>query len=168
MADFANALVKFKIKPEFKEAFKLVFERMNNEDFDYLDYGFNHITTEGQYIEEYDEDYDYLPDTLRVGCNYNLEGEFSEERNQEIDGDIVTLGFSAKWMNVDSIKHSVAIFMDYVADEILFFEIIGIPKLTFSSHDCGDDECYHKITYEGKLGEWGFEFKEISKVKLKD
>jgi hypothetical protein len=137
-------------------------------NLDYLDYGFSNITTDGKYLEEYDEDYDYLPNTLRVGCNYNLEGEFSEERNQGINEDIVTLCFSAKWMNVDNFKHTVALFLDYVAEEILFFEIIGIPKINFSSHDCGDDEYYHKISYKGKLGEWGFEFEEINKIKIEN
>lgn len=168
MADFANALVKFKIKPDFKDAFKHVFDRMYDEslDLDYLDYGFNHITTEGQYMEEYDEDFDYLPDTLRVGCNYNLEGEFSIDEPQGIVDDVVTLKFSAKWGTIDRTKHDVALFLDYVAEKIIFCEMIGLSKINFSSKDQGDDDYYHWISFKAKEDDWGFEFEEVEKKRI--
>lgn len=168
MADFANALVKFKIKPEFKDAFKYVFERMNNPslDLDYLDYGFNHITTDGTYLEEYDEDYDYLPDILRVGCNYNLEGNFSIDEDQGIKEDIVTLKFSAKWYTITRLKHDVALFLDYVAEEVVFCEMIGLEKINFSSEDLGEDEYYHWISFKAIEGDWGIEFEEVERKRI--
>ena len=85
MADFANAVVKFRIKKNFKEAFQIVFNRMSDESLDYLDYGFNYITTDGLYFEGYNEDYEYLDTSeVRVGCNFNLEYDFSIFLNKEL------------------------------------------------------------------------------------
>ena len=86
MADFANAVVKFKIRPEFKDAFEKAFKNVHDLKCDYLDFGFDHITTTGKYMEKYDEDCDYLNFDVRVGCNFNLEGEFSIPVEQGING----------------------------------------------------------------------------------
>ena len=165
MADFANAVVKFKIRPEFKDAFEKAFKNVHDLKCDYLDFGFDHITTTGKYMEKYDEDYDYLNFDVRVGCNFNLEGEFSIPVEQGINGDnIATLCFSKKWSNVNTLKYIVGEFLDYVADEVVFCEIIGLDKITFSSDDL--DEYYHLISYEVKPSTWGYEFTEIKKERI--
>lgn len=166
MADFANALVKFKIRPKFKEAFLKAFKNIDDENCDYLDFGFNHITTEGQYMNEYQEDYDYLDFDARIGCNFNLEGDFSIPYSQGIDDDdIVTLCFSKKWATIDRLKYIVEEFMDCVAEEVVFCEMIGLAKIDFSSDA---DEYYHIISYESEKGEWGIELKEIKKERIND
>ena len=164
MADFANALVKFKIKAEFKDAFLMAFNNILNEDLDYLDFGFDHITTNGKYMEEYDEDCDYLSFDARIGCNFNLEGEFSVPYEQGIDKeDIATLCFSMKWGTVERLKYIIEEFMDYVAEEIIFCEIIGLHKIDFSTDS---EEYYHIVSYQAEKGEWGIELKEIKKERI--
>lgn len=166
MADFSNALVKFRLRPKFKEAFQKAFENIKNEDLDYLDFGFDHITTEGKYMEEYDEDYDYLDCDARVGCNFNIAGEFSIDFEQGIDdNNIATLCFSMKWGTVERLKYIIEEFMDYVAEEIIFCEIIGLYKIDFSTDS---EEYYHIVSYQAEKGEWGIELKETKKERIFD
>lgn len=166
MADFANAVVEFKIRPEFKDAFLKAFENVKSEDCDYFDFGFDHITTDGKYMEEYDEDYEYLDFDARIGCNFNLGYDFSIPFEQGIDeNDIATLCFSIKWGTVERLKYIVEEFMNYVAENIIFCEIIGLHKIDFSTDS---DEYYHLVSYEETEGEWGIELKEIKKERLFD
>lgn len=167
MADFANAVVQFKIRPEFKDAFLKAFKNVEDENCDYLDFGFDHITTDGKYMEEYDEDCDYLDFDVRVGCNFNIAGSFSIDFSQGInEKDIATLCFSMKWATVDRLRYVVEEFMSYVAENVIFCEIIGLCRINFSSSD--DEEYYHLVSYREEKGKWGIELKEVKKERIFD
>ena len=169
MADFANAVVKFRVKDNFKEAFQIVFNRMFDKslDLDYFDYGFTYITVDGVYCDNYDEDNEYLDiSEVRVGCNFNLESDFSISFEQGIVGDEVTLCFSKKWGTVDRLKYIIEDFLNCVAEEVYFCEIIGLLKISFEDNEIG--EYYHRISYNvfhSKNENW-FNFEEKERIKI--
>ena len=103
MADYANAYVKFKIKPQFKKAFETILKREKRNQskyFEWFDY-FSFITTNGEIktSNPYGEnDYIYLEG---MGLNINLFDDYSEPNAiNKIENDIVSIKMYKKCSHI--------------------------------------------------------------------
>ena len=143
MADYANAVVKFKVNKTYKSALSKVLNRKvrgASKKLDWFDY-FELITYDGKVTPAYDEDEEYLSfGGLSLGYYINLYEDFSLADEQSVSGNVVTLYCNRKWANIDEMARLICCAFDSIADEILSCEIIAYNN---------DSECYHRNLYKG-------------------
>lgn len=128
MADWANALVKFELNPQFKDAFETIFKRKGRTNrLNWFEY-FEFVTTDGvlKRINAVDNDnLDWLCFNGNIGHHVNLFYEHSIDDKQGIDGKIVTLQFSKKWSDISAMTDALEDFLAIVSSNILFCEVIA-------------------------------------------
>ena len=145
MADYANVYVKFKIKPQYKNAFETIFKRQKRNQskyFDWFDY-FSFITFDGEIkTKNPNGENEYL--TLEgMGQNINYFGEYSEgDGKNKIDGDIVWVKMCKKWACIQTMEGIIEYNLSSIADEVYFCEMIAYDK---------DDEKYYRVQYDCKI-----------------
>lgn len=143
MADYANAVVKFKVCDKYRRALAQVLNRKvrgASKKLDWFDY-FELITYDGKVTPYYDEDEEYLSyGGLSLGYYINLYEDFKEQTEQSIQGDIVTLYCNRKWASMDDMARLITCAFDTLAMQLLSCEIIAYSN---------EDENYHRNIYKG-------------------
>ena len=129
MADWANAIVEFKVLPKYKKSFETIFKRKErgNNRLDWYEY-FDFITIDGELkrINAVDnEDTYWLKFDGNIGYNTNIADEFKKDMRQGICGDTVVLKFGKKWSDVARIRVALSSFLEDVAESISYCEIIA-------------------------------------------
>lgn len=145
MADYANAVVVFKVNEKYKNALESVFKKSkknNSKYYDWYDY-FNLIDYDGKLHRSFDGDFDLLNYISNIGYNVNMfEDEYSKQYEMGISGDIVTLFMNTKWCSLQDMERNICHDLDYLADEIISVEIVGYDK---------KDEYYYLNIYSGEI-----------------
>ena len=143
MADYANAVVVFKVNEKYKNAVENVFKKAvknTSKYYEWYDY-FSLIDYDGKMHRTYNSDFDLLHYRSNMGYNVNMfDEDYSKSYEMGIKGDIVTLFMSLKWCSLQEMERSICIDLDYLADEIISAEIVGYDK---------DSEYYYSNIYSG-------------------
>lgn len=161
MGDWANAVVKFRVKPHLKDAVSYVLDKQHKrckDGMEWFDY-FNFITTDGKIALKHFSDHDYI-DILDTGYNINLYAEFSlgEVIEQKIEDDIVTLKMARKWADIRVMTNVVENNLEELGDELLFCEIIA--------YDNKDEEYYRVSFAPTEINSEFFKLTETSREKI--
>lgn len=143
MADYANAVVVFKVNKTYKDALEKVLKKAKKNTskyYDWYDY-FNLIDYNGKLHRTFDGDFDLLHYISNMGYNVNMfEDEYSKSYEMGMKDDIVTLFMSAKWCSYQDMERYICHDLDCLADEIISVEIVGYDK---------NDEYYYLNIYSG-------------------
>ena len=145
MADYANVYVKFKIKPQYKNAFETIFKRQKRNQskyFEWFDY-FSFITLDGEIKTKNENgEHEYL--TLEgMGLNINYFGEYSQgDGTNKIEDDIVWIKMCKKWACIQTMEGIIEYNLSNVADEVYFCEMVAYDI---------DDEKYYRVEYDCEI-----------------
>lgn len=145
MADYANAVVVFKVNEKYKNALESVFKKLkknNSKNYDWYDY-FNLIDYDGKLHRSYNCDLDLFSYISNMGYNVNMfDDEYSKHYEMGINEDIVTLFMSKKWCSLQDMERNICLDLDCLAEKIISVEIVGYDK---------NDEYYYLNIYSGDI-----------------
>ena len=149
MADYANALVRFKAKSKYCDAIEQVFnKRLKNYSkyYEWFDY-FDMITEKGKLTKGYSSKEYYLNYKCGLGYNSNRFEEYSIPDIQGIKDGIVSLEMCQKWSDLNYMIPIVEYNLGVLAEEVYFCEIIAydnnLEKYYLVSYDVVKDDKYH-------------------------
>lgn len=141
MADYANALIKLKLKPQYKNAIETILKRKKRNQskyFEWYDY-FSFITREGEIktSNPYGEnEYLYLEG---MGLNINMVGKYSIDDTIKLEDDILTIKMYKKWSSLQFALHTFQENLEELALEVYFCEISAYDQ---------EDEKYYLYSYD--------------------
>lgn len=145
MADYANAVVVFKVNEKYKNAVENVFKKAvknTSKYYEWYDY-FSLIDYDGKMHRTYNSDFDLLHYRSNMGYNVNMfDEDYSKSYEMGINGDIVTLFMSLKWCSLQDMERNICLDLDCLAEKIISVEIVGYDK---------NDEYYYLNIYSGDI-----------------